>query len=357
MLGAVRPPPPNCMLCKAVETLDHALGGCQFHKEMTAVLQKVWEPVHIKGQQYESGNIPTRYTFGSPQGIAQWAALAAHWTFRNTYRRGGMPTLDALLTIWVKFTALLVGWEPLAEYSHVFQLFHDRLVQFGNTGVVSGPNIVYAESCGRKDHRAAKRHRKDGRKQELAIVAMQQIQEAQHRGLVVLYTDGSAELVGGVGLVAGYGCHEPGMWEEANHLPVGRKQTINRAELMAVIVAVRRTHTRQHTFAVATDSSYVYGGVQGAAIKWRAQQWVTNKGPVLNVDLWIDLLELLDQASASYEWIKVLSHVQTEGNERAYAFAELGRKSSPLYARAGRQPQVLLTPIVISPIGAPDRLQ
>ena len=82
---------------------------------------------------------------------------------------------------------------------------------------------------------------------------------------------------------------------------------------------------------------------------------MTNKGPVLNVDLWIDLLELLDQASASYEWIKVPSHVQMEGNERADALAELGRKSSPLYAKAGRQPQVLLTPIVISPIGAPDR--
>ena len=144
------------------------------------------------------------------------------------------------------------------------------------------------------------------------------------------------------------------MWEEANHLPVGRKQTINRAELMAVIVAVRRTHTKQHTFAVATDSSYVYGGVQGAAIKWRAQHWVTNKGPVLNVDLWIDLLELLDLASASYEWIKVPSHVQVDGNERADALAELGRKSSPLYARAGRQPQILLTPIAVSPIGAPD---
>ena len=102
------------------------------------------------------------------------------------------------------------------------------------------------------------------------------------------------ELLEGVGWIAGYGCHEPPLWEEANHLPVNKKQTINRAELMAVIVAVRRTHTRQHTFAVTTDSSYVYRGVQGSAIKWRAQHWVTNKGPVLNVDLWIEPLELLD---------------------------------------------------------------
>ena len=144
------------------------------------------------------------------------------------------------------------------------------------------------------------------------------------------------------------------MWEEANHLPVGKKQTINRAELMTVIVAISRTHTRQHTFAVATDSSYVYGGVQGSAIKWQAQHWVTSKGLVLNVDLWIELLKLLDSASASHEWIKVPSHVQVEGNERADTLAELGRKSSPLYARAGRKPQALLTPMAVSPHGDPN---
>ena len=57
------------------------------------------------------------------------------------------------------------------------------------------------------------------------------------------------------------------------------------------------------------------------------------------------MLELLDASVASYEWIKVPSHMQLEGNERADALAELGRKSSPLYSRAGRQPQVLLTPV------------
>ena len=56
------------------------------------------------------------------------------------------------------------------------------------------------------------------------------------------------------------------------------------------------------------------------------------------------MLELLD-AFASYEWIKVPSHMQLEGNKWADALAELGRKSSPLYSRAGRQPHVLLTPV------------
>ena len=199
-----------------------------------------------------------------------------------------------------------------------------------------------------------KRRRKDERKQELAAIATEQIKQALQRGLTVVYTDGSAEVVGGIGWAAGYGCHEPGMWEEADHLPPHKKQSINRAELMAVILAVKRTSTRVVTCAVATDSSYVFGGVQGAAIRWRLQQWVTGQGPVLNVDLWIELLELLDNAIASYEWIKVPSHVQVEGNERADALAEPGRKSSPLYAKAGRKPQLLRTPVAASPPPRPQ---
>ena len=167
--------------------------------------------------------------------------------------------------------------------------------------------------------RASKRQCKDDKKQELAVIALQQIKNAQKRGLQLIYTDGLAEFVEGVGWIAGFGCHEPGLWEEPP--PPNKKQSINRAELIAVIMSVRRTHTRNQQFAVATDSSYVHGGAQGSAIQWRAQQWVTSKGPVINVDLWIEMLKLLDTSVASYEWIKVRSHMQLDGNERADALA------------------------------------
>ena len=136
--------------------------------------------------------------------------------------------------------------------------------------MVTGPGITYVESVELEERRHSKRRRKDDRKQVLAAIALEQIKQAQSRGLSVISTDGSAELVGVVGWVAGYGCHEPRLWEEANHLPTHKKQSINRAELMAVIESVRRTSTRRAAFALATDSAYVYGGVQGAAIRWRA---------------------------------------------------------------------------------------
>ena len=49
--------------------------------------------------------------------------------------------------------------------------------------------------------------------------------------------------------------------------PPPPKQSINRAKLMAVIISVRHTHTHTHNqlFAVAMDSSYVYGSVRGSS--------------------------------------------------------------------------------------------
>ena len=114
----------------------------------------------------------------------------------------------------------IVGWEPLLALSHVFQLFHVRLVHFKNKGEVAGPGIGYVESSGHEAKRDSKRQRKDDRKQELTDITLRQIQQAHAREPCVIYTDGSAEFVEGVSRIAGFGCHEPGLWEQAHHLPV-----------------------------------------------------------------------------------------------------------------------------------------
>ena len=41
-------------------------------------------------------------------------------------------------------------------------------------------------------------------------MALQQIQKAHKPGFHLIYMDGSAEFVEGVGWIAGFGCHEPG---------------------------------------------------------------------------------------------------------------------------------------------------
>ena len=82
---------------------------------------------------------------------------------------------------------------------------------------------------------------------------------------------------------------------------------------------------------VITDSQYVYDGLNGAAFRWRAAGWVGQSGPMCNVDLWITLLDLVDTALPTIRWLRVPSHTDIPGNERADGLAEEGGVSSPLY--------------------------
>ena len=50
-----------------------------------------------------------------------------------------------------------------------------------------------------------------------------------------------------------------------------------------------------------------------------------------NVDLWIRALDLVDRVSATVKWLRVPSHTDIRGNERADVLAEEGRVRSPLY--------------------------
>ena len=59
--------------------------------------------------------------------------------------------------------------------------------------------------------------------------------------------------------------------------------------------------------------------------------WVGQSGPVCNVDLWIKLLALVDEVSPILRWLRVPSHTDIEGNEKADALAKEGIISSPIY--------------------------
>ena len=66
---------------------------------------------------------------------------------------------------------------------------------------------------------------------------------------------------------------------------------------------------------------------------------MTAQGPVTNVDLWIELMDLIDRSVALLECIKVPSHIGIAGNDRADQLAEEGGKASPLSsATRGRVP-------------------
>ena len=82
----------------------------------------------------------------------------------------------------------------------------------------------------------------------------------------------------------------------------------NRMELRAVISALKSLETMdgmpRHSL-VCTDSQYVQKGITEWIQKWKKNAWRTSdKKPVKNQDLWMELDALCDELSLGWEWIK-----------------------------------------------------
>ncbi|MGB3212862.1 MAG: ribonuclease HI [Desulforhopalus sp.] len=130
---------------------------------------------------------------------------------------------------------------------------------------------------------------------------------------VVVYTDGGSINNPGPG---GYGIviERDGIRQE--FCGGFRHTTNNRMEMMAAIVALRHLQKCGKKIFLYSDSSYLVNGItKGWARKWRSKGWRKSDGQaVLNVDLWQDLLELLDGVDVTFNWVK--GHAGKELNER-----------------------------------------
>lgn len=129
---------------------------------------------------------------------------------------------------------------------------------------------------------------------------------------VQIYTDGACSGnpgPGGWGAVLVYGAHE-------KELSGGSAQTTNnRMELTAVIESLRLLKEPCNV-TLTTDSKYVVDSITlGWARSWKARGWVkSNKEPALNVDLWEELLKLLEIHNVEFIWVK--GHAGHPYNER-----------------------------------------
>ena len=129
---------------------------------------------------------------------------------------------------------------------------------------------------------------------------------------VDIYSDGACSGnpgPGGWGAILRYGKYE-------REMSGGERQTTNnRMELLAIISALQALNEPCKVF-IHSDSKYVIDAVvQGWAKKWKANGWMRNKkDKALNVDLWKQLLELLDKHQVEFEWIK--GHSGPPENER-----------------------------------------
>lgn len=129
---------------------------------------------------------------------------------------------------------------------------------------------------------------------------------------VLIFTDGACSGnpgPGGWGAILRFGTAE-------RELSGGEKETTNnRMELTAVIQALSALK-EPCDVTLYSDSKYVIDAVEkGWARGWRARGWLkADKKPALNVDLWQQLLALLERHSVRFVWIK--GHNEHPENER-----------------------------------------
>ena len=143
---------------------------------------------------------------------------------------------------------------------------------------------------------------------------------------VVAYTDGACSGnpgPGGFGVVLLWNDHR-------REISRGyRLTTNNRMELLAVIEALGALKEKSRV-VVWSDSQYVVHGIEkGWARRWRANGWrKADKSRALNVDLWSELLDLLEAHGVRFRWTR--GHSGDEENERADELAVAALRSDDL---------------------------
>ena len=151
---------------------------------------------------------------------------------------------------------------------------------------------------------------------------------------IELFSDGGAipnPGKGGFGVIMVYKGHRKEFHQ-------GYKLTTNnRMELIGVIFGLEQLKTKSNV-TVFTDSKYVVDGIKkGWAVKWQKNNWKRDKNrPAINSDLWGKLLDLIDQHSVSFKWVK--GHAGHNENERCDQLAEIAINSANLLEDVGYIP-------------------
>ena len=132
---------------------------------------------------------------------------------------------------------------------------------------------------------------------------------------IVVYTDGACSGNPGRG---GWGAVVLADGAE-KQLSGGEKLTTNnRMELIAAIEAlefiIENRSWRGRRVTVVSDSQYVKNGIQQWIIAWKKNGWRTsNKEPVKNKDLWLELDEAVQFLKPDWRWVK--GHAGNKYNE------------------------------------------
>lgn len=119
---------------------------------------------------------------------------------------------------------------------------------------------------------------------------------------IEIYTDGACSGNPGPG---GWGAVLVYNGKEKELSGSEKNTTNNRMELTAVIMALNALN-QPCEVKLTTDSKYVCDAVnKGWVYSWRKNGWrKSDKKPALNIDLWEELLSLLEKHEVQFIWVK-----------------------------------------------------
>ena len=129
---------------------------------------------------------------------------------------------------------------------------------------------------------------------------------------VEIFTDGACSGnpgAGGWGVVLRFGVHEKELFGGEAHT------TNNRMELTAVIEGLKALKEPCQV-TLTTDSKYICDSINKKWVYgWQKKGWIKSDGnTALNVDLWEQLLPLLETHQVTFVWVK--GHAGHPENER-----------------------------------------
>lgn len=155
---------------------------------------------------------------------------------------------------------------------------------------------------------------------------------------IKLYSDGSSRGnpgKGGYGTILSYTQTDGTLYER--EYSCGYKMTTNnRMELMGVIRGFKELRTACNV-EVYTDSAYIVNAFnRGWIDSWIKKGWKRGKNqPVLNADLWKELLDCSAKHKVTYIWVK--GHAGHNYNERCDTLATSAADGNNLIEDTGYQ--------------------
>lgn len=152
----------------------------------------------------------------------------------------------------------------------------------------------------------------------------------------IIYTDGACLGNGKLFARAGWGAvlrnPDGDVLELCGPVPEDQQQTNGRAELLAIVQAVRAIK-KPATIVVYTDSQYIANSYSLWLDGWIERGWrKSDKKPVAHIDLWQELAELRGIHKLVICWVR--GHDGVEENERADRLARLGCDSKQVRRRS-----------------------